>query len=169
MLNDVEVEFTTTKHVFNRDNNVRNQPGLDHKQLPVEREFIHDELVYITQRKHLLPRCADGHCSQCNVTVWWLLIIVSVPSWSRHHLDNSSHLWITECAVENNDTQLAQQYLLSASSQSNIKSLFQIIVCISMLLVKNRMFWCNVIIYATYWVLIISIMTGILSKLSVLF
>jgi hypothetical protein len=61
--------------------------------LPVIREPIHDELVDLAQRQHLLLGPLYGHCRQSNVRVGRLLVTVRVLAWSRHRRGSWSCLW----------------------------------------------------------------------------
>lgn len=52
--------------------------------LSVERKVVHDELVDLVQRQHLLVRTLNRHGSQGNVGVGRLLLLVAVSTRSRH-------------------------------------------------------------------------------------
>lgn len=50
----------------------------------VVRESIHDELVDLAERQHLLRAALDRHGSEGDVRVRWLLVAVRVSPWTRH-------------------------------------------------------------------------------------
>ncbi len=52
--------------------------------LPVIRKPVHDELVNLTQGKHLLRAALNGHGREGDVRVRRLLVAVRVPPGARH-------------------------------------------------------------------------------------
>lgn len=56
---------------------------------PVIRKAVHDKLVDLAERKHLLRTTLDGHSGEGNVGVRRLLVAVSVSPGSRHPVQNS--------------------------------------------------------------------------------
>ena len=55
--------------------------------LPIKRILVHDELVDLTKRQHLLLARLDGHVGERDVGEGRLLsALVGVPSGSRHVL-----------------------------------------------------------------------------------
>lgn len=57
----------------------------------VVRESIHDELVDLAEREHLLRAALDRHGSERDVRVRWLLVAVRVSPWTRHPRQQESN------------------------------------------------------------------------------